>query len=264
MERKATILARGQGPEKSTVTVGFKVVLVVFSLVVLLLAGSNVFQMVREPARRADSQAAMKQFGLDFKRYARESEKEMWPALASTDGLWVPELEPLYGKYRHVTSPANMISIYHPEKKRLKRDLAEAWNQPVPDFDRAAQILGVNFAYLGYCVRDELDFERLRIAKANDATLSGHTFAVKKGADEPIYRLIEGIERFILTDIGNPAISPFHGTIPVLIEIASWKYKVSETDFEGTNVLYMDGHVEFVPLGTFPVLPTMLDALSGL
>ncbi len=77
------------------------------------------------------------------------------------------------------------------------------------------------------------------------------------------YRLKEGIERFFITDINNPASSTMaQSTIPVMFD--NWQQNV---DFEGgavvgmlgmehynhvpggSNVLYMDGHVEFLRQG---------------
>ncbi len=61
-----------------------------------------------------------------------------------------------------------------------------------------------------------------------------------------IYRLREGIERFLVTDINNPAASAqAQSNIFVMFDIVS----MNASDFNhvpgGANVLYMDGHVEF-------------------
>lgn len=250
--------AKVQRP-KTSITMIF----VAAAVIMFLIAAFYVFGVARDAARRADCQGAMKQFGLDFKRYARESEEETWPALASKDGIWVPELEPLYAKYRHVTNPANMVSIFHPDKKKLQRELAEAWKQPVPDFDTAARIFGESFGYLGYMVQSEAEFEALLLARSQNAILPDGTLSPPMNPGT-VFPLREGVERYLMTDINGPAPSHLNQwPIPVLIETATWKYKDSVEDFEGTNVLYMDGHVEFVPMGTFPVLPSILDALSG-
>ena len=74
----------------------------------------------------------------------------------------------------------------------------------------------------------------------------------------PIYRLREGIERFKITDINNPAPSTVsQSDIPVMwdvIQAASQELTGDEAgvvvNFNhvpgGCNVLYMDGHVEFL------------------
>lgn len=61
-----------------------------------------------------------------------------------------------------------------------------------------------------------------------------------------IYRLREGIERFLITDINNPAASAqAQSTIWMMADLLS----ANPADFNhvpgGANILYMDGHVEF-------------------
>ncbi len=67
------------------------------------------------------------------------------------------------------------------------------------------------------------------------------------GGGDTIFRLREGIERFFITDINNPAGSTeAQSTIPI-----SWD-NISEEPSHfnhvpgGANVLYLDGHVEFL------------------
>lgn len=68
-------------------------------------------------------------------------------------------------------------------------------------------------------------------------------------------RLREGVERFFITDINNPgAAAQAQTTIPVLFDLVS----VVPSEFNhvpsGSNVLFMDGHVEFQRYpGEFPV-----------
>jgi len=79
----------------------------------------------------------------------------------------------------------------------------------------------------------------------------------------PLYRLREGIERFFITDINNPAGSTqAQSELPVLWDSAH-AYSMGSgspamVEFNhapgGGNVLYMDGHVEFVRYpGEFPM-----------
>ncbi len=231
------------------------------AIVLLSLPVFYTLSKSREAARRASTQGNMKQFGLIFKMYANESEGERWPQLADADGAWTPNLAPRFGKL--VTDPQFMVSEQHPDRNRLKKALAEAWRSPQPDFEKAEEIVGESFAYLGYSVKDEAEFEALLRARAEHRMPGEGT--VPSGPGEPALQpLREGVERFMITDINNAgASSRAQSSIPVLIEIATWKHRKSDDGFKGTNVLYMDGHVAFVPLGTFPVLPTILDVLSG-
>jgi len=62
-----------------------------------------------------------------------------------------------------------------------------------------------------------------------------------------VYRFREGIERFLITDINNPAGSAqAQSTIFVLYDIAGAKADLFNHVPGGSNVLYMDGHVAFL------------------
>ena len=67
------------------------------------------------------------------------------------------------------------------------------------------------------------------------------------GGGETVYRLREGIERFLITDINNPAASAkaqsevFVMWDNVAVEVAKFNHIPG-----GSNVLYMDGHVAFL------------------
>ncbi len=102
----------------------------------------------------------------------------------------------------------------------------------------------------------------------NSITLTG------AGGGETVMRLSEGIERFLITDINNPAGSAQgQSTIPVMWDQAmsssgdtpdvleKWKFNHVPG---GSNILYMDGHVEYrkfpdtdereVPMGQMAVM----------
>ena len=85
------------------------------------------------------------------------------------------------------------------------------------------------------------------------------------GQGNTLYRLREGIERFMITDINNPAGSAMaQSSVPVM-EDAVTDGSIREEQggiarFNhvpgGANVLWMDGHVEFVKYpGRFPITP---------
>jgi len=79
-----------------------------------------------------------------------------------------------------------------------------------------------------------------------------------------IYRLREGIERFLITDINNPAGSAMAQSEIVMMydAVASDASKFNHIP-GGCNVLYLDGHVEFVKLGTYPVRMEMALVAGG-
>jgi len=79
-----------------------------------------------------------------------------------------------------------------------------------------------------------------------------------------VYRLREGIERFLVTDINNPA-----GSAKAQSEIWVMGDRVSTdiTRFNhvpgGSNILYMDGHVEFIKYpGKAPAVPGVAEVFG--
>ena len=69
---------------------------------------------------------------------------------------------------------------------------------------------------------------------------------VGSGAGDTLYRLREGIERFLITDINNPAGSAAaQSTIPLMWDRLGTTPRKFFHIPGGSNVVYMDGHVEF-------------------
>jgi len=73
--------------------------------------------------------------------------------------------------------------------------------------------------------------------------------------DQNLYRLREGIERFFITDINNPAASAqAQSELPVMWDLNSIIVGEYNHIPGGSNVLWMDGHVSFIRFpGEFPV-----------
>jgi prepilin-type N-terminal cleavage/methylation domain-containing protein/prepilin-type processing-associated H-X9-DG protein len=66
------------------------------------------------------------------------------------------------------------------------------------------------------------------------------------GNGNTIYRLREGIERFLITDINNPAASArAQSETYIMIDAVSTRVEDYNHLPGGANVLYLDGHVEF-------------------
>ena len=96
-----------------------------------------------------------------------------------------------------------------------------------------------------------------------DVGLAGHG----NGGGDMVYRLREGIERFMINDINNPAATAVaQSEVPIMWDIVSL-FPGGDADFNhvpgGCNVLYMDGHVEFerYPSIKFPVNAYMANAI---
>jgi prepilin-type N-terminal cleavage/methylation domain-containing protein/prepilin-type processing-associated H-X9-DG protein len=87
----------------------------------------------------------------------------------------------------------------------------------------------------------------------------GVTQGLGNGGGDTVYHFKEGIERFLITDINNPA----GATIAQSSTFVMWdRLSTDPANFNhvpgGSNVLYMDGHVEFIKFpGKAPVSKLM-------
>ena len=106
----------------------------------------------------------------------------------------------------------------------------------------------------GELAEENLDSQGL--ASLSDFTMKDHP-GTQVGADgNTLFRLREGIERFLITDINNPgASSEASSVIPVMWDHISTKVKDFAHVPGGGNVLYLDGHVDFLqyPSNRFPM-----------
>lgn len=84
----------------------------------------------------------------------------------------------------------------------------------------------------------------IKISPATEAITGGP--ALGNGGGDTIYRLREGIERFLITDINNPAASAkAQSAMWVMMDKLSVEAGLYNHIPGGANVLYMDGHVAF-------------------
>ena len=86
------------------------------------------------------------------------------------------------------------------------------------------------------------------MAKAvdSDVSLQAPYLGWGNGGSNTVYRLREGIERFLITDINNAgSANVAQSALPIMFDLIA----IDQTAFNhipgGSNVLYMDGHVEF-------------------
>jgi len=97
---------------------------------------------------------------------------------------------------------------------------------------------------------------------------------IGNGGSNKVYRLREGVERFMITDINNPGASAkAQSTIWIMLDNLSSGVTSFNHVPGGSNILYMDGHVEFMRYaqqGEGPVngpmasTMTLLDAFPNL
>ena len=112
-----------------------------------------------------------------------------------------------------------------------------------------------------------------------DANLKSPWLGYGNGGTNTVYRLREGIERFLLTDINNPA-SSNNAQSSVWIMLDTFAAPTAREPLfnhipGGCNVLYLDGHVEFIRYtpdpnpydtnvpGTEPVLANIANLIAA-
>lgn len=80
-----------------------------------------------------------------------------------------------------------------------------------------------------------------------DLNLGSFGSGFGNGGGDTVYRLREGIERFMITDINNPAASAMaQSEIFVMSDLLASAVSLFNHIPGGVNCLYMDGHVDFV------------------
>jgi len=200
---------------------------------------------------KASSQNNLKQLGLIMKMFANESRGEVFPPLTSLRGHLAMDASAIYPEF--VSDATVFVSPAHPDFDNIAN---------VAESDPQSVIADHSYWYLGYMLPDEaagLAFVNSFRAAAKAGEVLNEDIDAPDLDQGSIYRLREGIERFLITDINDPrAASGLQSTIPVIVERP-------EFHEGGANVLYLDGHVEFVSYpGKFPMTEHFIDALESL
>ncbi len=217
----------------------------------------------RESARRSSCPNNLKQMGLVFKMFANESPGGVYPALSSEPGRLMCANEtpllpnPVYPEY--LTDPHVLLCPSDPDAPH-----DEALQGPEEILDDRS------YFYLGYSITNDDEMEAFAEAYKR-ALEEGRGFDEDlpappgrgSGGGDTFLRLREGVERFVMTDVNNPAAaSQIQSCIPVLMD------RLGNHVPGGANVLYLDGHVDFIRYpGAWPMTEKtvrILEELDGL
>lgn len=198
---------------------------------------------------RQESKVQLEQLGVAMRMFAAESPGQQYPPLNVRAGELSVEPRALVPEY--ITNTSLFVSPAHPEALQLKE---QALREPLSVIDDRS------YWYLGYVLPDE-DTGLVFLEAFKGAVKAGDALDddVAIGGFGTIYRLREGVERAVIMDVNNPeAAREMQARIPIMIERPG-------IQDGGSNVLYLDGHVEFIPYpGRFPMTNEFVEALRVL
>jgi len=209
----------------------------------------------REAARRSSCQNNLKQMGLVFKMYANESPGEKFPPAMCVDGIWTVDLRAVYPEF--LTDPSILVC---PTGGGLTEEFFKAWEQDSPDWDTLQKLVAEQYVYLPWAIIDEEAFLELTELPCLPDVLLDQDLELDPDRQTwypKAYRLREGVERFLITDINNPGASAMaQASIPIAFDNPGSMHHIPG----GVNVLYLDGHVEFMRFGSgFPATQAVWD-----
>ncbi len=239
-------------------------------LVLVCIALLPVLDAIKSIASRQLVEDNLKQLAQVYKLYASESPGEKYPPVAEYEGVWVPDLRVLWPKFINADNAHLLLEAG--ASSETAKSLKKALDQNSPDLEQAMRIMATGYVYHGWAFQTAEEMENIRrfiIARGNvhDDIPDGK---------ERLYRLREGVERFMITDINNPGASAMAQSIlPIMVarpqsgstRLSRWWWRIAESLFSISPpcfvpTLYMDGHVEFIPLEDAPDnVKSMVDLL---
>jgi len=206
----------------------------------------------RESSPRSSCQDNLKIMGLVFKMYSNESRGMRYPPLPDDPAIWTADVKTIYPEY--LTDPLILSDPKSPIAPMTAERLVPLLTASPIDWARSNRVAAQDYVYLGWAVTCDEDVETLASLRAQGKLPSDVDTVTANG--RTLYRLCEGVERFLITDSSNPATTGMaQSKIPIMFD-------VNAHTRHGRNVLYLDGHVALVNDGEFPSTRAVEKALG--
>lgn len=240
-------LLKGRGMAIGGIVLGAVSIVMIGIMAAIMLPA---LARAREAARRSSCQNNMKQVALVFKLYANEN-RDLWPFLSPVKGRL------MFSDEKNITEYLTDFSILHcPSSFRIT--FPEALEDPIND---------QSYLYLGYVLEDEAQLRLFAEAYKSPDFDPTQDIQVPEGqgngGSSVIYRLREGVERFLIEDIHQPS-AYMQSRIPVFMDRPSLVN--GELVFnhvpQGGNVAFMDGHVEWISYPSAQKFPMTRESLK--